>query len=127
MSEGNYLFVQNDTLLLTDVFSNLGNMCIEIHGLEPAHVPFALRLEMQITLKKGKVKSDLLVDIDMLLMVEKSIRGGICSAIHRYAEAQNEFMKCFDENKESLHLKHLDVSSLYGWIMSQRLPVDGLK
>ena len=121
------MFVQNDTLLLTDVFSNLGNMCIEIHGLEPAHVPFALRLEMQITLKKGKVKSDLLVDIDMLLMVEKSIRGGICSAIHRYAEAQNEFMKCFDENKESLHLKHLDVSSLYGWIMSQRLPVDGLK
>ena len=115
------MFVQNDTLLLTDVFSNLGNMCIEIHGLEPAHVPFALRLEMQITLKKGKVKSDLLVDIDMLLMVEKSIRGGIC------AEAQNEFMKCFDENKESLHLKHLDVSSLYGWIMSQRLPVDGLK
>ena len=60
-------------------------------------------------------------------MVEKSIRGGICSAIHQYMEAHNEFIKFFDKNKESLHLNHLDVSGLYGWIMSQRLPVDCLK
>ena len=127
LGEWNYLFVQNETLLLTNVLNNLWNMCIEIHGLDPAHVPFAPRSEMQITLKKSKVKSDLLVDIDRLLVVEKSIRGGIYSAIHRYAEAQNEFMKFFDKNKESLHLNHLDVSSLYGLIMSQKLPVDGLK
>ena len=29
----------------------------------------------------------------MLLMVEKSIRRGICQAIHQYAKANNKYMK----------------------------------
>ena len=29
----------------------------------------------------------------MLLLVEKDIRGGICHAIHRYAAANNKYMK----------------------------------
>ena len=29
----------------------------------------------------------------MLLMVEKGIRGGICPAMHRYAKANNKYMK----------------------------------
>ena len=29
----------------------------------------------------------------MLLMVEKEITGGICHAIHRYAKANNKYMK----------------------------------
>ena len=30
---------------------------------------------------------ELLIDIDMLLMVEKGIRGGTCHTIHRFAKA----------------------------------------
>ena len=29
----------------------------------------------------------------MLLMVNKAIRGGICQAMHRYAKANNKYMK----------------------------------
>ena len=43
--------------------------------------------------KETEVKLKLLTDIDMLLMVEKGIRGGICHAIHRYAAANNKYMK----------------------------------
>ena len=39
-------------------------------------------------------------------MVEKEIRGGICYAIHRYAKANNKYMKDYDKNKESLYLKY---------------------
>ena len=42
----------------------------------------------------------------MQLMVVKGIRGGICHAIHRYAKAKNKYMKDYDKNKESSHLKY---------------------
>ena len=53
-----------------------------------------------------KVKLELLPDIDMLLMVENDIRGGICTAIHWYAKANNKYMKDYDKNKESSYLKY---------------------
>ena len=63
---------------------------------------------MESSNKNIKVKIDLLTNIDVLLMVEKGIRGGICRAIHRYAEADNKYMKDYDKNKESLYLNHWD-------------------
>ena len=60
-------------------------------------------------------------------MVEKGIRGGICHAIHRYEKANNKYMKNYDKNKESSYIQYLDANNLYGWTMSQKLPVDGFK
>ena len=55
--------------------------------------------------KKKQVELDLLTDVDMLLMIEKVIREGICNAIHRYAKASSKYMSDYkDENKESLFL-----------------------
>ena len=56
---------------------------------------------MVSSFKKTAVKSVLLTHIDMLLMVEKQIRGGIWQAIHQYAKANNNFIKDYDKNKES--------------------------
>ena len=56
---------------------------------------------MAILFKENIVKLELLTENDMLLMVEKGIRGGICHVIHRYAEANNKHMKNCDKNKES--------------------------
>ena len=53
-----------------------------------------------------RVKLELLIDIDMLLMVEKGIRGEICHEIHQYAKANNKYVKDYDKNKESLYLKY---------------------
>ena len=63
----------------------------------------------------------------MLLMVEKRIRGGICQAIHRYAKANNKYMQKYNKDIISSYLMHLDASNLYGWAMSQKLPVNGFK
>ena len=59
----------------------------------------------------------------MLLMVKKSIRGGICHAIHRYAKANNKYMKNYDKNKEPSYLTYWDINNVYGWQMSQKFPV----
>ena len=36
--EFHYLYVQNDTLLLADVFENFRNICLEIYGLDPENI-----------------------------------------------------------------------------------------
>ena len=60
-------------------------------------------------------------------MAEKRIRVGTCHAVHRYAEANNKYMKNNDENQKSSYLMYLDASNLYGWGMSQKLLVNGHK
>ena len=77
--------------------------------------------------KKTSVKLELLTDYDMLLMVEEGIRGGICHSTHRYAKSNNKYMKNYDKNKESSYIQCLDANNLYGWAMSQKLPVNGFK
>ena len=63
----------------------------------------------------------------MLLMVEEGIRGGICHSIHRYAKANNKYMKNYNKNEESSYIQYLDTNNLYGWAMSQRLPKNNFK
>ena len=121
------LYVQCDTLMLADVFEYFRNKCIEIYKLDPAHFLSAPGLAWQACLKKTKVELELLTDIDMLLIVEKETRGGICHAIHSYAKANNKYLKNYDRNNESSYLTYLDTNNLYGWAMSQKLPVNGFK
>ena len=112
------LYVQSDTSLLADVFENLRNKCIKIYELDPAHP--APGLAWQACFKKTRVKLGLLTDIDMLLIVEKGNRGGICHSIHKYAKANNKYMKKYDKDKESSYLEYLDPKNLYGWAMSKK-------
>ena len=84
-------------------------------------------LAWQAYLKKTQVKLELITDYDMLLMVQKGIRGGIFEATHRYVKANNKYMKNHDKNNESSYLKYLDANNLYGWAMSQKLPKNSLK
>ena len=100
LAEYHDFYVQGDMLLLADVFENFRNMCIKIYELDPAKFLSAPGLAWQAALKKTKVKLDLLTDIDMLLMVEKGIRGGICHSIYRYAKANNKYRKNYDKHKE---------------------------
>ena len=95
--------------------------------LDLAHFLSTPGLACQACLKKTRVELELLTDINMLLIVEKRLRGGICDSIHRYAKANNKCMKNHDKDMESSHIKYLDANNLYGWAMSQKLPVNGFE
>ena len=82
------------------MFENFRNKCIEIYELDPAHFLSAPGLAWQACLQKTEVTLELLTNVDMLLMVEKGIRGGICHAIHRYAKANNKYKINNDANNK---------------------------
>ena len=120
------LYVQSDTLLLADVFNNFRDMCVKEYELDPAQFLSLPGLAWQACLKKTNIELELLTDYDMLLMVEEGIRGGICHSIHRYAKANNKYMKNYNNNEES-YIQYLDANNLYGWAVSKKLPVNGFK
>ena len=87
---------QSDTLLLADVYENFRNMCFEKYQLDPGY--FVPGLAWQACLKKTGLELELITDYDMILMIEKGIRDGICQATHRYAKANNKYMKNYNKN-----------------------------
>ena len=76
-------------------------------------------------------KFDLLTDIDILLMVKKGIRGGTCRSIYRYSKANNKYMIDYDKNIFNIlnmsYIQYWILNNLYGWAMSQKLPVDNIE
>ena len=78
--------------------------CLTISELDPAYYLSSPGLSWQSGLKKTGVKLELLSDTDMLLLVENGIRGAICTAVHKYAKANNKYMKNYDSTKESTYL-----------------------
>ena len=121
------LYVLSDTLLLADVFENFRNMCIKVYELDTAYFLSAPGLAWQACLKKTEVKLELITDPDMLRMVEKGIRGGICHAILRYAKANNKCMKDYNKDEEESFLQYNDANNLYVFAMPETLPVDGFE
>ena len=117
------IYVQLDTVQLADVFEKFWETCIEIYQLDPAHFLSAPGLAWQACLKKANVKLELLADHDMLLMIEAGIRSAISKAIHRYAKANNKYMKNFNKDMLSSFLMYLDANNLYGWAICKKLPV----
>ena len=95
-----------------------------MYRLDPSYFCSALGLAWQTCLKKTDAKLELLTDYQMLLMIEEGIRGGICQSVHRYANGNNKYMKNYDKEIESSYLTYLDVNNLYGWTISQKLPVN---
>ena len=102
-------------------------MCLKEYELDPAHFLSLPGLVWQACLKKTDIELELLTDYDMLLMVEEGIKGGVCHSIHRYAKANNKYMKNYDKNEESSYIQYLDANNLYGWAMPKKLPVNEFK
>ena len=77
LGEYHDLNVHIDTVLQADVLKNFWNIYLKINELDPAHFFSAPELAWQAALKKLKVKLDLLIDMNLLLPVEKDIADGI--------------------------------------------------
>ena len=122
------LYNKVDVLLLADVFENFRNICLTNYRLDPAHYYTAPGLALDAALKVTDVSLELLSDVDMLLMIEEGIRGGVSMITNRYAKANNKYMgESFIDTMISIYIAYLDSNNLYGWGMSKPLPTHGFK
>ena len=122
------LYLKTDVLLLADIFENFRDVCQENYGLDPAWYYTAPGLAWDAALKVTKVELKLLADPYMLLMIEKTIRGGVSMISTRYGKANNPYMgDSYDPNQPTKYISYLNANNLYGWAMCKPLPTHGLE
>ena len=121
------LYMEINLLFLADLFQNYRNFSLEYYGLDPAHFYTASGFAWEAALKMTHVQLELFTDLDMYLFVEAGQRGGITIVSNRYAEANNPYISNYDSSKPCSYIVYLDANNLYGWSMSQYLPVKGFR
>ena len=127
LGEYHDVYLKTDVLLLADVFETFRETCLKHYRLDPAHFYTAPGLAWKAALKHTGIQLELLRDVDMLLMFEQGIRGGITQAVKRYARANNRYMPDYNSDEASTFLQYLDANNLYGWAMVQKLPTHGFR
>ena len=86
------------------------------------------KMHKECELCSDEFRLGLLTDIDMLLMFEKGIRGGITQTVKRYAKANNKYMNgLYNPDEVSIFLHYVDINNEYGWSMINNLPKHGFK
>ena len=121
------IYLKTDVLLLADVFEKFRTICIDIYKLDPAHYFTAPGLSWDALLKQSKVNLELLSDPDMILFIERGIRGGISMISNKHSQANNKYMNTYDFKQDSKYIMYYDANNLYGWAMSQYLPTSNFK
>ena len=71
------LYLKRNILLLVDVFERFTTTCLEYYELEPCHYFSSIGLSWDAIFKMVKIELQLISDIDMYLLIEKGMRGGI--------------------------------------------------
>ena len=128
MREYHDLYLKSDVLLLADVFENFRKVSLQNYELDPCWYYTAPGLSCDAMLKTTGVTLELLTDINMAQMIEKGIRGGVSMISTRHSQANNKYMGTdYDPSKPSKYIQYLDANNLYGWAMSQKLPIGNFR
>ncbi|XP_024888609.1 uncharacterized protein LOC112465332 [Temnothorax curvispinosus] len=122
LGEYSDLYLKTDVLLLANIFENFRDACSASYGLDPAHYYTLPGYTWDAMLWYTAVRFELLTDIDMVLFVERGIRGGLSQCSLRYARANNRHVPTHDSSQPTTYLMYYDVNNLYGWAMSESLP-----
>ena len=99
-------------------------------GVQTCALPISsASLAWDAMLLKTKIELDLISDVNILDMFEKSKRGGLTFVgAKRYAQVNNKEMgKQYDKNNPDSYITYVDANNLYGWAMSEALPYKDIK
>jgi hypothetical protein len=102
----------NDTIPI----SSVNNISLKTYRLDPVWYFTTPWFAWDCMLKMTKQKLELLTNYDMVLTIDRGIRGGISECSNRYAKVNNKYMnEKYDKSKKSVFIEYLDANSLY-WL-----------
>ena len=81
--------LKTNVLLLADVFEKFIDTCLKFYKLDTCHYFSSPGLSWDTMLKMAGVKLEKILHIDMYLLIEKGLRGGISYIAKGYSEANN--------------------------------------
>lgn len=107
-------------LLLADVFEKFRYTCKTNYNLDPSFYLTAPSLSFDAMLLLSKVKLELIEDKDfqeIIRLIQKGIRGGVCQVSTKYAKANNKYLPDYDPSSPDNYLFYIDCNNLYGYAM----------
>ena len=117
-----------DVYLLTDVFENFIDMCLNYYGLDPAYYVTLPNCSCNAFLYITGVKLEHIYIKEMYETIEKGLRGGMTQCTCKKVDANNKYMKEeYDKSKPSPYINNLDANNLYGLAMCKKLPYKNFK
>ena len=137
------LYLITDVLLLTDVFQRFRSTALKDTGLEPLHyvslpgfsldacyfqcppklIPSPDNQSSRLAPFHVEVFDDTDQHKDMYLFCESAVRGGISMIPGRFGCANHKYLSTHDTTKPNKFIMYVDANNLYGWAMSQPMPV----
>lgn len=122
------IYLKTDVLILADVCEKFREISLKDYRLDPFNYVSLPSFSWDCMLLKTGVKLDLITEKDMYEFFESNIRGGISMISGlRYAKANNKYMTNYDKSEKSSFITYLDANNLYGWAMSNKLPISNFK
>ncbi|KAF0138609.1 MAG: hypothetical protein FD143_3637, partial [Ignavibacteria bacterium] len=128
MNDYQDLYLKTDVLLLADIFENFRAFSLNEYRLDAAHYVSSPQLSWDAMLLFTHCEMELISDSKMFNMIDSGIRGGVSMISHRYAKANNpEMGPLYNSAEELSYIIYLDANNLYGWAMSQPMPIRNFK
>ena len=88
-----------DVLLLADVFGKFINNKRKNYGLCPSRYLSAPALSWDALANMTKNQLEIITDLDMYISFEKGMRGGVSYIFNRYSEANNKYLKSYNQKQ----------------------------
>ena len=118
-------YLKKDVLLLADVFEKFMSTCLKYFNLDPCHYFSSPELSWDAMVKMTKTELEKISNPDIHLFIERGMRGGICYVSKKCSKVNNKFCPDYDETKQKVYIKYLDMNDLYGKAMREYLPCGG--
>nr|CAI5847002.1 unnamed protein product [Callosobruchus analis] len=128
LGEYSDLYLKTDVMLLAEVFEQFHSSCHRTYKLDPAHYYTLPGYTWDCMLYMTHQELELLTDYDMILFIQKGIRGGLSQVCgKRRAQSNNKYIPNYDSSKTDTYLMYFDINNQYGKSMTEFLPHGGFE